>query len=207
VTRLILASASPRRRELLGRLGVAFEVHPVDADETPRPGEAAADLVRRLAVAKAEAALVDLAGVAGDDTVVVAADTEVVLDGEVLGKPADADDAARILRRLAGRTHEVLTGVAVAASWGDTAAVESRVARTAVTMTDLSAQEIAWYVGTGEPLDKAGAYGIQGAGGLFVSSIEGSYDNVVGLPLALTRRLLAVVGITPGSAPGQPPEV
>jgi septum formation protein len=204
VTRLVLASASPRRRELLGRLGVPFEVHPVDADEAPRPGEAAADLVRRLAVAKAEAALVAVAD--GDDAVVVAADTEVVLDGEVLGKPADAADAAAMLRRLAGRTHEVLTGVAVAASWGDTAAVESRVARTAVTMTELADAEIAWYVATGEPLDKAGGYGIQGGGGLFVSSIEGSWDNVVGLPLALTRRLLAVVGIHPGDR-GQPPEV
>jgi septum formation protein len=205
VTRLVLASASPRRRELLGRLGVPFEVHPVDADETPRPGEAAADLVRRLAVAKAEAALVDVAD--GEDAVVVAADTEVVLDGEVLGKPADADDAARMLRSLAGRTHEVLTGVAVAASWGPTAAVESRVARTAVTMTELSDDEVAWYVATGEPLDKAGAYGIQGAGGLFVSSIEGSWDNVVGLPLALIRRMLAVVGVRPGVELDQPPEV
>lgn len=180
---LILASASPRRRELLDRMGLAHVVVPADVDETPLPGEAPEELVSRLAEAKATHVL---RAHAADRPVVLAADTVVVVDGTVLGKPADAADAAAMLRRLSGRTHEVLTGVAVAR--GDR--VEVVVERTAVTFAELDDAEIAAYVGTGEPLDKAGAYGIQGRGGNFVTRIEGSYDNVVGLPTRTVRDLL-----------------
>jgi septum formation protein len=203
---LVLASASPRRRELLGRLGVAFDVRPADVDEAPQPGEDPVDLVRRLAVTKAEAAL---ATATEPDLILLAADTVVVLDGEVLGKPTGPDDAARMLTALSGRTHVVLTGIAVArrspapaaaedeVALGPAATLASDVEATEVTFTVLSGTDVAWYVATGEPLDKAGAYGIQGAGAVLVSSIRGSHDNVVGLPLATTRRLLAEVGLDP----------
>jgi septum formation protein len=172
---LVLASASPRRRDLLQLLGLRFEVRPAEADETPRPDEAPAALVRRLATAKA-AAVVSGTG----DEVVIAADTVVEVDGATLGKPADPDDAAAMLRRLSGRTHRVLTGLAVRHGAGAATAVVV----TAVSFTALTEADIAWYVATGEPLDKAGAYAIQGAGGVFVERIDGSYHNVVGLPLA-----------------------
>lgn len=217
--RLVLASASPRRLELLGRFGLPVTVAATEVDETARPGEDPVDLVRRLATAKATAALATIHE-APTDTVdavaLVAADTVVVLDGEVLGKPVDAADASAMLARLGGRTHLVVTGVAVArldpadaAVPGGPAADDGSVAvgpaqsmvvdaeATEVTMVPLTRDEIAWYVGTGEPLDKAGAYGIQGQGGVFVSSIRGSHDNVVGLPLATTRRLLGSVGCDP----------
>jgi septum formation protein len=183
--RLVLASASPRRRDLLAGLGLRFEVRAAAVDESPRPGEPPADLVERLARAKAEA-------VAGNrDEVVIAADTVVVADGETLGKPVDAGDAARMLRRLGGRTHRVLTGVAVR---HDGAAAATVVA-TEVTFTPLTEADIEWYVATGEPLDKAGAYAIQGAGGLFVARIAGSYHNVVGLPLAQLESMCARMDI------------
>jgi septum formation protein len=187
--RLVLASASPRRRELLARLGLDPLIRPADIDETPHPGEDPHDLVVRLASAKAATSLAR-----GDaEDVVLAADTEVVLDGQVLGKPRDRDDAARMLRRLGGRSHEVVTGVAVRR--GGTARA-TRVT-TVVRFRSLSDAEITWYVATGEPAGKAGAYGLQGAGAALVERIDGSDTNVIGLPLAETVTLLRQVGMDP----------
>jgi septum formation protein len=169
--RLVLASGSPRRAELLARLGVHPEIRPVDIDERSRAGESAPDLVARLAGAKAAAGAEAGAG----DEVVLAADTVVVLDGQPLGKPVDRADARTMLERLAGRSHEVLTGLAI--QRGDVAA--------------------------GEPDDKAGGYGLQGAGAALVSRVEGSDTNVIGLPLAETVQLLRDVGLDllrPGSS-------
>lgn len=185
--RLVLASGSPRRRELLALLGLPFDVVATDVDESVRPGEAPTDLVRRLAVEKAQAA--DRSGAA--DVVVLAADTIVELAGEILGKPADADDARRMLRALSARTHRVHTGVAVRRG-GPTAC---EVVTTSVTMAPISDAAVEWYLATGEPTDKAGAYAIQGAGGAFVAAIEGSASNVVGLPLATVVELLGRQGV------------
>jgi septum formation protein len=185
VPSLILASASPRRRELLAALGLSPPVRPVAVDETPLDGEPAVDCVLRLARAKAEAG-------AGPGELVLAADTLVVLDGRILGKPADPEDAAVMLGQLAGRDHLVQTGVAVRN--GDSFAEAAAVETTRVTIAPLTASQIADYVATGEPLDKAGAYAIQGLGALFVERIDGNYSNVVGLPLPLTRRLFAELG-------------
>jgi septum formation protein len=150
-----------------------------------------------VAVARAKARAVARALPAGDDAVVLAADTEVVLDGRLIGKPSDAADAARILRELAGRVHEVITGVAViAADREDAAAVTSRVA-----MRDYDDGEIAAYVETGEPLDKAGAYGVQGVGGRLVSRVDGCLTNVIGLPTSTARRMLAAAGVVPRNGP------
>ena len=183
---LVLASGSPRRRELLGQLGLTFRVVPADVDESPRPGERSLAMVRRLAVAKATA-------VDGDP--VLGADTTVEVDGEVLGKPLDVTDARRMLRRLSGRSHKVHTGVAVRS--GDL--VEVEVATTIVTFTALTPPLVEWYVGTGEPFDKAGGYAIQGHGGVFVEAVRGSVSNVVGLPLTTVARLLGrVTGWEPG---------
>lgn len=183
--RLVLASGSPRRREMLENLGVEFVVRPVDIDETPREGEQPEPYVLRLARAKAQAAVADA------DEVVLAADTIVASGDELLGKPRDPDDARRMLEQLSGREHQVLTGVAVTqADHGLRAEVE----RTRVQFAELSAAEIDWYVESREPLDKAGAYAIQGLGALFVTRLEGNYSNVVGLPLPLTYRLLAEFG-------------
>jgi septum formation protein len=187
--RLVLASASPRRRELLARLGLDPVIRPADIDETPSPGEDPHDLVVRLAAAKAATSLAR--GDAQD--LVLAADTEVVLDGQVLGKPRDRDDAARMLRRLAGRSHEVVTGVAVRRCG---TARTTRVT-TEVRFRPLCDAEIAWYVATGEPEDKAGAYALQGAGAALVERIDGSDTNVIGLPLAETVTLLRQVGMDP----------
>lgn len=181
----VLASASPRRRELLALLGHPFDVEPTDPDEAPLPGESAAELVVRLARAKA-----GLVAVRRTDAVVIGADTVVVLDGEILGKPRDPRHATGMLRALAGRSHVVSSGVAVTVG-GRTV---SDVAHTTVEFTGITAAEIDAYVATGEPSDKAGAYAIQGAGGRFVERIEGSYHNVVGLPLASLVRLLRSVG-------------
>lgn len=185
----VLASSSPRRRELLARLGLRFEVVAADVDETPRRGEAAIDLVRRLAREKAERVAATRDGAAA---LVLAADTVVVLRGRILGKPADPDDARRMLRALSGEEHEVLTGLALV----DTARARTAatVERTLVRFSAMDEDEIARYVATGEPLDKAGAYGVQGIGGLWVESIAGNYTNVVGLPLPAVRRLFAEVG-------------
>jgi len=160
-------------------------VRPVDVDETPLDGEPAADCVLRLARAKAEAG-------AGPGELVLAADTLVVLDGRILGKPAGPQEAEAMLGRLAGRDHLVQTGVAVRD--GDTNAVAAAIETTRVIIARLSPGQIADYVATGEPLDKAGAYAIQGLGALFVERIDGNYSNVVGLPLPLTRRLFTELG-------------
>jgi septum formation protein len=184
--RLVLASQSPRRRELLSQLGIALEARPAHADETPRPAEPARDYVLRVARDKARAV---------EGAVVLAADTAVVLAGEIMGKPADRADAARMLRALSGTRHEVLTAVCVRRSAPARALELDVVVATAVRFVRLSEAEIAWYVGTGEPLDKAGAYAIQGAGGAFVEAIEGSVSNVVGLPLAETAGLLRHAGL------------
>ena len=179
---LVLASGSPRRRELLAQVRVPFTVVAADVDETPLPGEAPRDLVRRLAMAKATA-------VEGDP--VLAADTIVEVDGEILGKPADADDARRMLTRLSGRSHRVHTGVAVRR--GEQLGVE--VVTTIVTFVALTTVSIDWYLATGEPFDKAGAYAIQGRAGAFAERIEGSYSGVMGLPLFETAGLLRQFGI------------
>lgn len=190
--RLVLASASPRRAELLAALGAHFAVRPADVDESNRPHEAAHDYVARLARAKA-------AAVFAPGTVVVAADTTVVVDDDILGKPAGAAEARAMLSRLADRAHEVHTGVAVAIDPPREPGVEGptlvhTVTTTHVWMGELPAETIDWYVATGEPLDKAGAYGIQGIGGMFVRYLHGSYQNVVGLPLAEVDELLGEVG-------------
>jgi septum formation protein len=186
---LVLASASPRRAELLRSIGARFAAEPADVDETPQRGERGTEYVVRLAGAKAGVA-------AGDDRLVVGADTTVVVDDEILGKPADRGDARRMLRRLSGRAHEVHTGLAVAAPPAPDrhAVVVTACVTTHVWLADLDATTIDWYVDTGEPLDKAGGYGIQGAAGLFVLYLHGSYQNVVGLPLADLDVLLGEVG-------------
>lgn len=184
-----LASASPRRRELLAQLGLDCRVVAVDVDETPRPAEPAPDYVLRLAVAKAEAARG--AHGLGPGDVVLAADTAVVVDGAILGKPADADDARRMLTRLSAREHEVLTGVAVrGGARGGTALSVSRVRFRALAPAEIDA-----YWASGEPADKAGAYAIQGCGALFVEHLSGSYSGVVGLPIYETGQLLAAAGV------------
>jgi septum formation protein len=172
----LLASASPRRSELLALVGVRFRATPVDIDETPRPGEEPRALAERLAVEKARA-VPPPAGPA----VVLGADTVVVIDGTVLGKPRDDEEARRFVRLLAGRTHEVITAIALRLSPEESVAVETAVSR--VTFAPMSEEEIAWYAATGEGRDKAGAYALQGIGALFVRSVEGSYTNVIGLPL------------------------
>lgn len=190
---LILASGSPRRREFLEQTGVPFVVRPAAIDETPRPDEAPADYVRRLARTKATA-------VPADGAVVLAADTVVACDGHLLGKPRDDADAADMLRQLADRDHTVLTGIAVHDP--ARAAVDDHVEQTRVRFSPLSDHDIAWYVATGEPHDKAGAYAIQGHAALFIESITGNYSNVVGLPLPATRRLLARAGVDLAGEPG-----
>ena len=182
---LVLASGSPRRRELLAQLGIPFAVRAADVDEAPAPGERPRELVRRLAAAKAAAV---------DGPLVLAADTIVEVDGALLGKPEDAEDARRMLGRLSGRSHHVHTGVAVRA--GERA--EIGLVTTTVTFVALAPSAVSWYLATGEPFDKAGAYAIQGAGGVFVESIQGSVSNVVGLPLTTTVDLLrGVTGWSP----------
>ncbi len=189
-SRLLLASASPRRREILDCLGLDFDARGVDLDETPLPDEGARDMVLRLATAKAQAA-------AEAERIVLAADTAVVLDGEIFGKPAGRDDALRMLEALSGREHEVLTGVA--AAFGGS--VVTAVSETRVRFREIRRDEALNYWHSGEPLDKAGAYGIQGLGGVFVSNIEGSYSGVVGLPVFETARLLNALGLElPASA-------
>jgi septum formation protein len=189
--KLILASASPRRRELLAQAGLEFTVEPADIDETPFEGEAAAAYVQRLAVEKAQA----VCGLSrrrspDEETIVLAADTTVVLpDGEILGKPRNAADAKRMLEALAGRTHAVMTGLAAVSS-GSPSRTVSDVEITQVTVNLISREEIADYVASGEPLDKAGAYAIQGYAARWIPRIEGDYFNVVGLPIARTIALL-----------------
>lgn len=196
---LILASTSPRRRELLGQLGLPFEVVASRFDESLLSplGLHPADYVTQLALGKAAEVAARLAA---PEAVVVGADTTVVLDGDVLNKPADPDDAARMLRRLSGRTHEVYTGLCLI--HGEH--IQTAHAVTAVTFAPLSDDTIAAYVATGEPLDKAGAYGIQGQGLGFIPRIDGDYYNVVGLPLELLRGLLLPDFSTVAPAPDSP---
>ncbi len=185
--KLILASASPRRAEVLRDAGIPFEVIPAHVDEALRPNETPDELVGRLAEAKARFVAARTADPA-EPALVVGADTEVVVDGQVLGKPASAEDARSMLRRLSGRTHGVVTGLAVI-HLPDGAARTAR-ETTLVTFAPLSEQEIEDYVASGEPFDKAGAYAIQGRAGRFVRRVEGCYFNVVGLPLAQLYRIL-----------------
>jgi septum formation protein len=185
---LVLASASPRRRELLAQAGYSFQVHPAHIPEDPHPGEDPIAYVVRLAREKAQAVFNQL----GDSPAIVphltvlGADTTVVLDGHILGKPEDAADAARMLRLLSGRTHRVITGVAVVTAAHTEVAAEV----TAVKFLTLPDEEIAAYIATGEPMDKAGAYAIQGRAARWIPRIEGDYFNVVGLPIALVSTLL-----------------
>ena len=174
--RLVLASASPRRSALLADLDLGFTVRPPHTDESPLPGERPAELVSRLAREKAQALL-------EPGELVLAADTIVVIDDEILGKPADDEDARAMLARLSGRDHEVYTGVALADATSTPPRLVSRVERTQVRIRDMSASEIAAYVAGGEPMDKAGAYAIQGWGAVYVEAITGNYTNVVGLPV------------------------
>ncbi|MFY2645381.1 Maf family protein [Achromobacter insuavis] len=193
--RLYLASASPRRRELLTQIGLAHEVLRVPAppgeDEPQHPGESAADYVQRTARDKAERGRDWLRAQALPVLPLLAADTTVILDGQVLGKPADRDDAIRILRALSGQTHQVHTAVAL---WTGDRLLEA-VSITHVRMRPLELDEIARYCDSGEPFGKAGAYGIQGLAGTFVANIDGSYTGVMGLPLFETANLLRAAGI------------
>ena len=180
---IYLASASPRRRELLDQIGVTYTVMPVDLDESIRPAEQAEVYVQRLALAKARAVWsgLDIIG----RRPVLAADTAVVVQGEILGKPRDKADALRMLAMLSGQTHEVLTAIALI-----TNSEQVRLSRNLVSFRILSVQECEAYWQTGEPRDKAGAYAIQGKGAVFVSHLEGSYSGVMGLPLFETAELL-----------------
>jgi len=184
---LILASASPRRRELLQQIGVPFLVQPVDICEDTQPGESAAAYVTRLAEEKAQAGL----AVAGSAAVVLGADTTVVIDDQILVKPADEEEAVRMLMRLSGRRHQVLTAVALAS----TERTEVRCVTTGVEFIELDEARCRQYWHTGEPCDKAGAYGIQGLGAVFVKAIHGSYSAVVGLPLMETAAMLQAFNI------------
>ena len=191
---LVLASASPRRRELLAQLGVEFRVEPADVDETPAPGAACEDAARDIATRKA------LAVARGTDDPVLGADTIVVAaDGEFLGKPRDAADARRILGKLSGTTHRVITGVCVATERG--ARVRTASESTSVTMRPLGAEEIDAYVASGECYDKAGAYAIQETADRFVVRMDGGLTNVVGLPLDVVARLLRDAGVAAGTRP------
>ncbi len=204
---LVLASSSPRRRELLAQIGETFRVESADIAETQLPGEEPSAYVRRLALEKAESVWQRLHAVhdgrkgsamddsatgdsatdgAGDPLIVLGADTSVVCDEEVLGKPADAADAARMLRLLAGRSHQVLTGIAVVTRSGG----EIEVEKTEVVFTSIPEDEMEAYIATGHPFDKAGAYGIQGHAARWIPRIEGCYFNVVGLPLARVGKML-----------------
>ena len=187
--RIVLASGSPRRRQLLDMIGITHEVAAADIDESVRPGEAPRAYAERVAREKGS-------GVAAraPEAVVVSADTIVVIDGEVLGKPANEADAARMLRQLSGRRHVVYTAVAVTRA----GKAESGVEEVDVTFRELSEVDIATYIATGEPMDKAGAYGIQGFGATIVRRIEGDYFAVMGLALGLLVRLLARVGVRYG---------
>lgn len=182
---LVLASSSPRRRQLLEMLRIPFEVEPSRIDEVVGPGEAPRDYVLRVAREKAEAVAARRPG-----ALVLAADTEVVLDGEVFGKPADAPGAVAMLQRLQGRTHQVLTGVTVARE----GRLEHALDVTAVTFRPADTATLAAYVATGEPLDKAGAYAVQGMGGVLIERIEGDVFGVMGLPVRLVVDLLARFG-------------
>ena len=188
IDRVILASASPRRAELLRAAGIDFDVRPADIDEAILPGESPPDYVSRLAEAKAR-----MVHERDGDRTVLAADTAVVVDSHILGKPVDEADAKRMLRLIGGRTHEVLTAVSV---FHPGQIVDTRVDVTTVEFAELSEADIAWYVSSGEPMDKAGAYAVQGLASRFVTRVEGSYSNVVGLPIALVYQMLTTKLLT-----------
>jgi septum formation protein len=183
---LVLASASPRRQELLRNAGITFEVQPAHIPEDPLPGEAAKDCAERLAREKAFA----VARQRPHDKV-LGADTVVVVDGQLLGKPSDAADAARMLRVLSGREHQVITGICLVVNGQPSMASEA----TLVSVNEITDQDIADYVASGEPMDKAGAYAIQGMASRWIPRIEGDYSNVVGLPVARVWRMLQQSGI------------
>jgi septum formation protein len=189
--RLILASSSPRRAEVLRNAGFVFEIRPADVDETRQPHEAAEDYVRRVAQAKARA-ISEPARADRERAIVIAADTIVLAEGQILGKPRDAEDARRMLRLFSGKTHEVLTALSVI---NVPAAKEAlHVEKTRVEFLKMSEEEMETYIQTGEPLDKAGAYGIQGIAGRFATRIEGCYFNVLGLPLSRLWTTLQSLG-------------
>jgi septum formation protein len=188
--RFILASSSPRRRELLRSIGVDFDVIPSNIPEERGEGETPEEYVARLSREKAYAIAAK-----HPDRWIIAADTTVALDDLVLEKPIDAEDAKRMLKTIAGKTHVVYTGVTLTRHTPHS--IDTHVATSEVRILPLTARDIDWYVATGEPLDKAGAYAAQGAGGMFIDSIHGSYTNVVGLPLALLFQMLRKAGIDP----------
>ena len=188
--RFILASSSPRRRELLGSIGAEFDVIPSHIPEERRESETPEEYVARLSREKAHAI-----SEKHPERWIIAADTTVALDDLVLEKPADAEDAKRMLRTIAGKTHVVYTGVTL--TRGKPHYIDTHVATSEVRMLPLTPHDIDWYVATREPLDKAGAYAAQGVGGLFIDSIHGSFTNVVGLPLALLFQMLRKAGIDP----------
>ena len=185
--RVILASQSPRRRELLTLVGIPHEVQPADIDETPWAGELPLPHAKRLAIAKAH-----VIASRDPDALVIAADTIVVVDGDILGKPANVADARAMLRRLSGRTHEVCTAMAVACG----SEVQAEVVRVSVRFRELDDATIAHYVETGEPMDKAGAYGIQGYGATIVEHIDGDFFAVMGLSLITVVRLAQRMGVS-----------
>jgi septum formation protein len=190
MTRVILASTSPRRKELLQSTGIPFDVHPSNVPEEHKPGELPHDYVARLSRDKAEAIAKH-----HHRHWIIGADTTVYLDEQLLEKPKNRADAIRMLSLLAGRTHVVYTGVTLAnrqENYSDT-----RVAESEVRMLALSREDIEWYVDTGEPMDKAGAYAVQGIGAMFIDSVHGNYTNIVGLPLALLFQMLRRAGIDP----------
>lgn len=184
---LILASASPRRKALLEQIGVQCQVSPVDICEVPHTGEAASTYVERLAIEKAQCCF----KLVSEESVVLGADTTVVVDGVIMGKPEDQEDAIRTLLSLSGRTHQVITAVAVVTA----EQTQSVVVETDVRFKSLTREECLAYWCTGEPADKAGSYGIQGYGAIFVEEIKGSYSAVVGLPLAETAAMLKQVDV------------
>jgi septum formation protein len=186
-----LASGSPRRRELLHQIGVSYRLVGSAIDEAVRLGETPGTYVARLAAAKAQAGWANADAGRPADAPVLAADTAVVLDGKILGKPADRQDAAGMLRQLSGRTHEVLTAIALRTAGG----VESRISRSEVTFRRIAADEAGEYWETGEPGDKAGAYAIQGLAAVFIADLRGSYSGVMGLPLFETAELLDRAGV------------
>jgi len=201
---LVLASASPRRQELLRNAGIAFTVHVTNIPEVPQPGEIGRDFAERLAREKARAAITDW-----PDAFVLGSDTVVVVDGEILGKPQDAEDATRMLRLLSGRTHQVITGVCLIAplrtenrqlrtgseNRSGEASEKTDSETTLVTMNSITEEDIASYIANGEPMDKAGAYAIQGIASRWIPRIEGDYFNVVGLPVSLVYRMLQEQGL------------
>ncbi|HWP42198.1 MAG TPA: Maf family protein [Blastocatellia bacterium] len=186
-TKVILASASPRRAEMLDILGVSFETVPSNVNERPHPDEAPADYIIRVSRAK----VIDVAR-KQDRGLIIGADTIVVVDGKLLGKPDDPADAERMLRLLSGRWHAVMTGVALYDAGTKREVVDYD--KTLVRFAQLTDKEIEWYIGSGEPVDKAGGYAIQGKGAIFIEEIAGNYHNVVGLPIPLVYRLAKRLG-------------